>query len=105
MIYKEVTPHPKLRKHVKCIWMLDHDYGNSFHDREQLWADAHTELIFTAGEPYFRKTGSRTSRLPANFVIGPFQHALELRSRGRTMLVAARFWPWGFHSLTKVSMI
>jgi hypothetical protein len=51
MIYREVAPHPKLRKHIKCFWMLDHDYANSFHDHERLWADAHTELIFTSGQP------------------------------------------------------
>src|SRR5215475_75529 len=49
MMYREVQPHPKLRKFIKCFWMLDHDYGNSVHDHERLWADAHTELIFTSG--------------------------------------------------------
>jgi AraC-like DNA-binding protein len=104
MMYREIAPHPRLRRHIKCFWMLDHDYGNSSHDRERLWADAHTELIFTSGQRYFQKTPGRTVRLPASFVIGPFQNELELRSRGRTSLVAARFWPWGFHSFSKVPM-
>lgn len=104
MIYREVEPHPDLRGHIKCLWMLDHDYGNSLHDRERLWADAHTELIFTTGSPYRQKTGSRTRKLPADIVIGPFQHQLELLSGGRTALVAARFWPWGFHPLSRISM-
>jgi hypothetical protein len=34
MMYREVAPHPKLREHIKCLWMLDHDYGNSLHDHE-----------------------------------------------------------------------
>jgi AraC-like DNA-binding protein len=84
--------------------MLDHDYRSSFHDHERLWADAHTELIFTSGERYFRKISGRTSWLPPSFVIGPFQNELELFSRGRTALVAARFWPWGFHSLSRAPM-
>lgn len=103
-MYQELGPHPKLREHIKCFWMLDHDYGNSFHDHEQLWADAHTELIFTSGQRYFRKASARTIPLSASFVVGPFQRELQLFSRGRTTLVAARFWPWGFRPLSKVPM-
>ena len=104
MIYREVAPHPKLRKHIKCFWMLDHDYARSSHDHERLWADAHTELIFTSGQRYFRKVSGRTVWLPQSFVIGPFQNELELFSKGRTSLVAARFWPWGFHALSRIPM-
>jgi AraC-like DNA-binding protein len=84
--------------------MLEHDYRDAFHDHEHLWADAHTELIFTTGSRYFRKRGSRRAILPPGFVIGPFQKELELFSNGRTALVAARFWPWGFHALSKLPM-
>jgi AraC-like DNA-binding protein len=104
MIYREVAPHPKLRKHIKCLWMLDHDYGNSFHDHEQLWADAHTELIFASGKRYSRNVNGRTVALPASFVVGPFQKELQLFCKGRVTLVAARFWPWGFHALSGVPM-
>ena len=103
-MYREVAPHPKLRKHIKCFWMLDHDYSRSSHNHERLWADAHTELIFTSGQRYFLKNASRKVSLPASFVIGPFQKELELFSRGRTALVAARFWPWGFHPMSKLPM-
>ena len=84
--------------------MLDHDYGNSRHDHEQLWADAHTELIFTSGQRYSRKVRGRTVALPANFIVGPFQNELTLYCNGRVTLIAARFWPWGFHPLSKVPM-
>jgi AraC-like DNA-binding protein len=104
VLYREVAPHRKLRNLIKCFWMLDHDYANSFHDHEQLWADAHTELIFSTGQRYFQKVRSRIVWTPANFVIGPFQHDLQLYSRGRTSFVAARFWPWGFHALSKIPM-
>jgi AraC-like DNA-binding protein len=104
MIYREVAPHPKLRNHVKCLWVLDHDYGNSPHDHEHLWADAHTELIFTSGRRYSRKVRGRTVALPASFVVGPFQNELQLFCKGRVSLVAARFWPWGFHCLSRVPM-
>lgn len=104
MQYREVAPHPQLRKHLKCFWMLDHDYGHSFHDHEQLWADAHTELIFTSGERYSRKIRGKKTVLPASFVVGPFQNQLQLSCKGRITLVAARFWPWGFHPLSRVPM-
>ena len=104
VIYREVAPHPKLREHIKCLWMLDRDYGNSLHDHEQLWADAHTELIFTSGQRYLRKVRGRAVALPASFVVGPFQNELQLFCKGRIRLVAARFWPWGFHSLSRVPM-
>jgi AraC-like DNA-binding protein len=104
MKYREIAPHPQLRKHIKCFWMLDHDYGGSLHDHEQLWADAHTELIFTSGERYSRKVRGRTVLLPASFVVGPFQNELQLFCKGRITFVAARFWPWGFHPLSRVPM-
>jgi len=84
--------------------MLDHDYANSLHDHEQLWADAHTELIFSTGQRYFQRIRSHIVWTPANLVIGPYQRDLQLYSRGRTTFVAARFWPWGFHALTKIPM-
>jgi AraC-like DNA-binding protein len=104
MMYREVAPHPKLRKHIKCFWMLDHDYGNSIHDHEHLWADAHTELVFISGRRYSRKVCGKAVALPASFVIGPFQNELQLFCKGRVTLVAARFWPWGFHVWSKVPM-
>lgn len=104
MMYREVAPHPELRKHIKCFWMLDHDYGNSIHDHEHLWADAHTELVFTSGQRYSRKVRGRAVALPASFVVGPFQNELQLFCKGRVTLVAARFWPWGFHLWSKVPM-
>jgi AraC-like DNA-binding protein len=104
MKYREVAPHPQLRKHIKCFWSLEHDYSNSLHDHEQLWADAHTELIFTSGQRYSRKVHGRTVVIPATFVIGPFQNELQLFCKGRIALVAARFWPWGFHALSRVPM-
>lgn len=104
MMYREVAPHPNLQRHVKCFWMLEHDYSDSSHSHEELWADAHTELIFTSGQRYFRKKGARKTTLPASFVIGPFQKDLALYSAGRTALVAARFWPWGFHPVSRIPM-
>jgi len=104
MIYREVAPDPGLQRYIKCFWMLDHDYRDPFHDHERLWADVHTELIFTSGRRYFTKTGKRKTVLPANFVIGPYQKQLELFSSGRTALVAARFWPWGFHAVSRIAM-
>lgn len=103
-MYREVAPQPKLRKHIKCFWMLDHDYGNSVHDHEHLWADAHVDLIFTSGQRYSRKVRGRTAPLPASFVVGPFQNEVQLFCKGRVTLVAARFWPWGFQALSQVPM-
>jgi AraC-like DNA-binding protein len=104
-MYREAAPHPTLRKHIKCFWILEHDYRNARHTHEHLWADAHIELIFTSGQPYFIKRGARRRILPRSFVIGPFENELKLFSRGRTALVAARFWPWGFHSVSRLPMI
>ena len=105
MLYREVVPDRRLRPFVKCLWMLDHDYANSFHDHEQLWADAHTELIFSTGERYFQRIRSHIVWAPANLVVGPYQRDLQLYSRGRTSFVAARFWPWGFHAFSKIPML
>jgi len=102
MLYREVAPDPRLRDLIKCFWALEHDYRKSFHNHERLWADVYPELIFTSGERYFRRAGSRRITLDANLIIGPFQKELELFCDGPIRLVAARFQPWGLRPFCKV---
>lgn len=97
MLYKEVAAKGEVGRYVKCFWRLEHDYRDELHTHEHLWADAYGELIFTSGEPYYLKTGSRRETLPQSFVIGPFKRKLMLYSDGVTRLVAVRFQPWGFY--------
>jgi hypothetical protein len=58
MFYREYPPPPELTDHIQCFWALEHDYRNPFHTHEHLWADTHIELIFSYGEPYYRRIGS-----------------------------------------------
>jgi AraC-like DNA-binding protein len=104
MFYREYPPPPPLKDHIQCFWALEHDYRNSFHTHEHLWADTQTELIFSYGEPYYRQTGMGRVGLPQHFVIGPFKKELLLYSEGLTGFVAVRFHPWGIAGLTKRRM-
>jgi AraC-like DNA-binding protein len=97
MLYKEIAPEKDLKKIIKCFWMLEHDYREKFHTHEHLWADAHAELIFTFGKPYYLKTKTGKKVLPKNFVIGPFKKELMLYSDGFTGFVAVRFKAWGVY--------
>ena len=96
MFYREYPPPAELKQSIQCFWILEHDYREKFHTHEHLWADTHTELIFSYGQPYYQKIkpGRRVS-LPASFVIGPFKKELLLYSDGFTGFVAVRFQPWG----------
>jgi AraC-like DNA-binding protein len=99
MFYHEYPPPPALKPYIRCLWMLEHDYRQSFHTYEHLWADTHTELIFSFGERYYRRSDGRKGRkirLPENFIIGPLSKELLLYSDGFTGFIAARFHPWGF---------
>jgi AraC-like DNA-binding protein len=114
MFYHEYPPPAVLQPYLQCFWMLEHDYREPFHSHEHLWADVHTELIFTSGERYYRKEifhinpptdiqSTPTDHpskdpLPKNFLIGPHTKQLILHSDGFTNLLAARFHPWGFHA-------
>ena len=105
MFYHEYPPPPPLNAYIRCFWMLEHDYREPFHTHEHLWADTHTELIFSWGERYYRKSEEnkgRTMGFTQNFVIGPQLKQLLLYSNGFTALVAARFLPWGFAAFSKV---
>jgi AraC-like DNA-binding protein len=105
MFYHEYPPPPPLDAYIRCFWMLEHDYREPFHTYEHLWADTHTELIFSWGERYYQKSDEnkgRKIRLTKNFVIGPQLKQLLLYSNGVTALVAARFHPWGLTAFSKV---
>jgi len=104
MFYREYPPPPALRNHIQCFWALEHDYCDSFHSHEHLWADTQTELIFSYGKPYYRLAGNERSVLPESFVIGPFKKELLLHSDGLTGFVAVRFHPWGFAAFSKMKM-
>jgi AraC-like DNA-binding protein len=104
MVYREYPPPPALRTHVQCFWALEHDYRDSFHSHEHLWADTQIELIFSYGRPYSRKSDDGMVILPQNFIIGPFKKELLLYSDGLTGFVAVRFLPWGFAAFSKKKM-
>jgi AraC-like DNA-binding protein len=104
MFYCEYPPPPTLCNHIQCFWALEHDYCDSFHSHEHLWADTQTELIFSYGERYYRMVGNERSILPENFVIGPFKKELLLYSAGLTGFVAVRFHPWGFAAFSRKKM-
>src|SRR5580704_18542052 len=104
MFYREYPPPPALRNHIQCFWALEHDYCDSFHSHEHLWADTQTELIFSHGKRYYRLAGNERSALPESFVIGPFKKELLLYSDGLTGFVAVRFHPWGFAAFSKKKM-
>src|SRR5580704_2656270 len=114
MFYREYSSAPELSGHIQCFWALEHDYRDPIHTHEHLWADTHTELIFSYGAPYYRRIGAAGSdrpglagdgpsrnELPRNFVIGPFKKELLLYSDGLTGFVAARLHPWGFAAFSK----
>lgn len=104
MFYQEYPPPPELRAYIRCFWALEHDYRQAFHTHEHLWADTHTELIFSFGERYYRRSEGDTGRkirLPENFVIGPMTKELLLYSNGFTGFVAVRFHPSGFVAFSK----
>jgi AraC-like DNA-binding protein len=104
MFYREYPPPTQLKDHIQCFWALEHDYRDSFHSHEHLWADTQIELIFSYGEPYYRRIEGARSELPKEFVIGPFKQELLLYSDGLTGFVAVRFHPWGFAAFSKRKM-
>lgn len=95
MLYKEIASPTDLRGIIECSWLLEHDYRSPLHTHEHLWARGHSELIFSFGRRYYRKTETGKTFLPEAFVIGPFKNKLMLFSDGFTGLVAVRFKPWG----------
>ena len=101
MLYKEFKPRNKLKKIVKCFWILEHDYLKTFHKYEHIWADAYPELIFTSGKPYYQISNSQKHFLDKTLVIGTFKKSFKLYSDGLTKLIAVRFQPWGLYPFSK----
>jgi AraC-like DNA-binding protein len=104
MFYREYPPPAALSDYIQCFWALEHDYRDSMHSHEHLWADTQIELIFSYGERYYRQMGGTRYELPEDFIIGPFKKELLLYSGGLTGFVAVRFHPWGFAAFSKVKM-
>lgn len=100
MFYHEYPPPPPLQPYIRCFWMLEHDYREPSHTHEHLWADVHSELIFSTGEPYYRRLENRKKSLPQNFLLGPQTKQLLLYSDGITGFIAVRFHPWGLNAFS-----
>lgn len=95
MFYHEYSPPANIIKYIKCFWVLEHDYREKFHTHEHLWADIHTELIFSFGLPYYQREKHKQKYLSKSFAICPFKKELHLHSDGFTGFIAVRFHPWG----------
>jgi AraC-like DNA-binding protein len=104
MFYHEYPPPEILKNYIQCFWMLEHDYRDKTHSHEHLWADTHSELIFSYGQPYYQEVGSGRINLPQSFVIGPFKKELLLYSEGLTGFIAVRFHPWGLSRFSTKKM-
>lgn len=101
MYYRELAPSEILEPFVRCLWYLDHDYAQSVHSRERLWASVDPELVIVVEGHYM--LGDEARRAPSVFVMGPRTRARTLLAHGPVALVAARFAPWGLSTVLNVT--
>jgi AraC-like DNA-binding protein len=93
--YREYEPHPSLRDHVKCFWVLERRYTPE-HPAEDVTPDAFVELILNFGTPYVLRTESGADReMPRAFLVGLQKKPLRFFCEGTVKLVSTRFHAWG----------
>jgi AraC-like DNA-binding protein len=93
--YREYTPHPSLRRHVKCFWVMEREYTPES-PTEDVTPDAFIELILNFGAPYVLHEDGRPAReMPAAILVGLQNKPLLFRCSGTVKLIATRFFAWG----------
>lgn len=97
MHYNEYPPSGKLEQYVKCYWQLEQDEDEaSLKERERIFPDACTEMIFHFGDLFRKYTGGSHSELqPRCFIHGQLKRYMEVEPSGRVGIFSVRFKPAG----------
>ncbi|MES2704686.1 MAG: helix-turn-helix domain-containing protein [Bacteroidota bacterium] len=105
MIYREYPPHPLLARHIKCFWTLDAPDAVGLAQKEKIFPDGCTELIFNYGRPFrqYNSTGGYSQQLQS-FIHGQLTSHIQLGPTGDTGVLGARFYPHGLASFTNVPL-
>lgn len=96
MRYRELTPAPALRRHVRCYWMLDAPAPPADPPAERVLPDGCVEMILNLDAPFERRRDDgTTARQPRELLIGPMTRYIAIRPTGVVRLVGIRFQPGG----------
>jgi len=95
MIYRELTPSPRLRPYVRCYWTLS-AAASADPAPQRILPDGCVEIILNLGAPFLRHDGfGGIERQPQALVVGPTTRHLSIAPTGATHLVGIRFLPGG----------
>jgi AraC-like DNA-binding protein len=95
MLYREFTPHPALRDHVKCFWTLTVAAPPPGLEGLRVLADG-VELAFNLADPFdVADTRPGLSWAPRDRVWGPMTHPVRVRPTGRVEVFGVCFRPGG----------
>jgi AraC-like DNA-binding protein len=102
MQYKEISPPLELKPYIKCFWTLENSAVNP-PVPERILPDGCTELIFHFGDLFIQLYGERREIQPRSFMYGQLKQFIEVMPSGKTGIVAARFFPYGFSAFTALA--
>ena len=99
MIYRQFAPHPRLARHVACLWYLRKQPAADA-PPDRILPDGCMELIFNLRTPFSQAdhTGCFV-RQPAAILVGQISRPMLLHATDEVEALAVRFKPAGAHAL------
>lgn len=105
MEYKQFLPGPLLSAHVKCYWTLESGEEIMPTEREKIFPDGCTELIFHYGDLFKKHHNDRLFEYqPRSFLHGQLKQFAEIEASGKIGIFAVRFHPHGLHHFLNMDL-
>ena len=99
MVYRAFPPHPRLARHVACLWYLRKDADPSA-ATDRVLPDGRMELVFNLRTPFSQADAAgRFVRQPPAILAGQLTRFALLRSTAEAEVLAVRFTPAGAHAI------
>lgn len=104
MIYRVFPPHPRMARHVACLWYLRKP-ADAGAPPDRVLPDGCMELVFNLRTPFSRADATgRFARQPPAIVVGQLSRFMLLQSTTEAEVLAARFTPAGAHAIFRLDL-
>jgi AraC-like DNA-binding protein len=95
--YKEYKPNKKIKKFIKCFWIMEREYNQDFFlgDTEYLWPSGLTEILYIKGPSFKYIEYEQETNLSNEMVIGAYNKRFVLKNNGKVKIIGIRCYNHG----------
>lgn len=104
VLYRETSPSPALRPHVRCIWVLTGRPDDPEAGVEEVIPDGCGEIILNRADHFCRIQDGESRAQAEVLLVGQIGRSISIAPSGVIDLLGVRFEPGGLHALLGVPM-